>query len=399
VTGEVVRLQGRAVDRRLQELADELEGTGWAFEIADAQWRLFHVSSELCQLLYESDPERIGVGRHLLETRYGPAYKMVTPYHRTRWIERNGPFMLYDDPRLVERLRKVMPPEHLVALEQIEPRRAPARWVSEIEFDGREFTGRLHYLGERLVDDDGETFGYVLIYGPSLPASVLGLLTRGDAQSFSRMAELAEPGRRQAAVLFADLEDSGALSRRLPSAIYFELIRELVTAIDDAVVDLRGVVGKHTGDGVTAFFLADEHGSRSAASRAALELAQEIAAIAERVASDGRAGRLLEAGGWRFNTGVHWGSTLYIGQIATGGRLEVAALGDEFNEALRIQQSARGGVTLASKALLERLDPGDAEAVGVRPERMTYRTVAELPHASDKAIRDAGTIAVTQLPT
>ena len=398
MSADVVALEGRAHDRRLRELADELEGTGWAFEIADAHWRLFHVSSELCQLLYEHEPERIGVGRHMLESRYSDAYRMVPPEHRSRWIERNGPYMLHDDPRLAEHLAGVLPPEHTAVLERLEPRPAPARWVSEVEFDGREFTGRLQYLGERLVDDHGNTFGYILIYGPSLPASVLGLLTRGDAQSFARMAELAEPGRRHAAVLFADLEDSGPLSRRLPSAIYFELIRELVTAIDDAVVARRGLIGKHTGDGVTAFFLAEEHGSRSAAARAAIEVAREISAIADRIAAGGRAGRLLEAGGWRFNVGVHWGSTLYIGQIATGGRLEVAALGDEFNEALRIQQSARGGVTLASKALLERLDPDDAAAIGVRPDRMTYCTVAELPYASDKALRDAGTIAVTELP-
>lgn len=395
---DVVALQGRADERRLREVAQELEATGWAFEIVDAQWRLFYVSTELRELLKESEPDRIGYGLHMLETRYGPAYKMVTPAHRLRWIDRNGPFMLHDDPTLVERLGDVLSPEHAAALANLEPRPAPSRWVSDVEFDGREFTGRLHYLGERLADERGTTFGYIMIYGPSLPASVLGLLTRGDAQAFSRIAELAEPGRRQAAVLFADLEDSGVLSRRLPSAIYFELIRGLVTAIDDAVGARRGLIGKHTGDGVTAFFLADEHGSRSAASRAALEVAQEIAAIAERVATGGRAGRLLEAGGWRFNTGVHWGSTLYIGQIATGGRLEVAALGDEFNEALRIQQSARGGVTLASKAVIERLDPEDAAAVGAHPERMTYCTVADLPHATDKAIRDAGTIAVTELP-
>ena len=93
----------------------------------------------------------------------------------------------------------------------------------------------------------------------------------------------------------------------------------------------------------------------------------------------------------------HWGSTLYIGQIATGGRLEVPALGDEYNEALRIQQTARGGATLASKALLERLDADDAAALGIDPGRMTYSTVAELPHASEKALRDAGTIAVARL--
>ena len=397
MSAEVVALQGFAGEHRLRELAEELEATGWAFEIVDANWRLFHVSTELRALLYESDPERIGYGRHIIETRLGPAFKMVTPEHRGRWLERNAPFMLYDDPKLPDRLSGALPPAHAELLRKLEPRRAPSRWVGQIEFDGNEFTGRLHYLGERLVDENGEIFGYILIYGPSLPARVLGLLTRGDEATFARMAELTEPGRRQAAVLFADLEDSGALSRRLPSAVYFELIRSLVTAIDEAVVSRRGIIGKHTGDGVTAFFLADDHGSRSAAARAALETAQDIASIAEEVAVGGRAGRLLEAGGWRFNTGVHWGSTLYIGQMATGGRLEVAALGDEFNEALRIQQSARGGVTLASKALLERLDTDDADAIGVSPQRMTYTTVAELPHASDKAIRDAGTVAVTEL--
>jgi class 3 adenylate cyclase len=282
-------------------------------------------------------------------------------------------------------------------LADVEPRPAPPRWVSAVDFDGNEFTGRLQYLGERVTDDRGNVVGYLVLYGPSLPASVLALLTRGDAGTFARMAALTEPGRRQAAVLFAALEDSGALSRRLPSAVYFELVRELVTAIDDAVVARLGVIGKHTGDGVTAFFLADDHGSRSAAARAALEVAREIEAIVARTAAEGRAGRLLEAGGARFNTGVHWGSTLYIGQVATGGRLEVQALGDEYNEALRIQQTARGGSTLASKALLERLDADDAGALGIDPGRMTYTTLAELPNASEKATRDAGTIAVALL--
>jgi class 3 adenylate cyclase len=397
MSGAVVKLEGRATERRLRALAEELEQTGWAFEVMDASWRLFHVSTELRALLYEEDPDRIGCGRHLLEARYGPAYGMVTSASRVRWLELNGPFMLDGDPGLIERMRDQMPPDHLAVLERATPRPAPPRWVSDVNFGGNQFTGRLHYVGERVTDEQGQTFGYLLLYGPSVPASVLGLLTRGDAGTFARMAELAEPGRRQAAVLFAVLEDSGALSRRLPSAVYFELIRELVTAIDEAVVERGGVIGKHTGDGVTAFFLADDLGSRSTAARAALEVAREIAAIAERVAAGGRAGRLLEAGGWRFNTGVHWGSTLYIGQLATGGRLEVQALGDEFNEALRIQQTARGGVALASKALLERLDPDDAAALGVRPGRTTYTPLAELPNASAKAVRDAGTIAVTLL--
>ena len=167
--------------------------------------------------------------------------------------------------------------------------------------------------------------------------------------------------------------------------------------MDEIVVERDGLIGKHVGDGVTGFFLADDHGSRSTAARVAIEAARDIAGLADRVAKSTAAGRLLGPDQWRINIGIHWGSTLYIGQMATGGRLEVAALGDEFNEALRIQMTADDGAALASKALIERLDAEDAEALGLEPERMTYRTVAELPTASAKAIRDAGTVAVTDV--
>ena len=86
-----------------------------------------------------------------------------------------------------------------------------------------------------------------------------------------------------------------------------------------------------------------------------------------------------------------------MGQVVTGGRLEVTALGDEVNEAARIQQSARDGAVLASKQILERLEEGDARAIGVDPDRAAYRPLAELDHATDKAVRDAGSIPVTAL--
>jgi hypothetical protein len=94
---------------------------------------------------------------------------------------------------------------------------------------------------------------------------------------------------------------------------------------------------------------------------------------------------------------AHWGPNLYVGQIASSGRLEVTALGDEVNEAARIEQSAAGDEVLASKPLLELLDPADAEAVGVDPVRLAYRSVADLPGATGKAIRDAGTLAVADV--
>ena len=58
----------------------------------------------------------------------------------------------------------------------------------------------------RLHDDDGTRIGTLATYMPALPAAVIDLLARGDAGMFERMAGLIEPGRRQAAILFADLQ-------------------------------------------------------------------------------------------------------------------------------------------------------------------------------------------------
>jgi class 3 adenylate cyclase len=99
----------------------------------------------------------------------------------------------------------------------------------------------------------------------------------------------------------------------------------------------------------------------------------------------------------RANVGIHWGATLMVGQVATGGRLEVTALGDEMNEAARIESAATGGVALASKLLLERLEPGEASDLGLDPDALTYVTVAQLDGSSDKAVRDAGSISVTTI--
>ena len=95
--------------------------------------------------------------------------------------------------------------------------------------------------------------------------------------------------------------------------------------------------------------------------------------------------------------GLHWGSALYIGRIITGGRSEVTALGDEMNEAARIEACATGARTLGSKALIERLDTADAAALGIDTAHLTYTPLAELSTATDKARRDAPTIAVTDL--
>jgi class 3 adenylate cyclase len=225
------------------------------------------------------------------------------------------------------------------------------------------------------------------MYGANLPATLLALVSQGDRGMFERMARLTEPGRHEAAVLFADIQASGELSRHLSSAAYFRLVHELFTKLDGIVIDANGIVGKHAGDGLSAFFLADDCGSREEATGGAVDAAVKLVRAARETGD-----------GVTLNVGVHWGGALYMGQVVTGGRLEVTALGDEVNECARIQESARDGVVLASKPLIERLDPDHAKRLGIDPDSATYVTVAELPGAPDKAKRDAGAISVTEVP-
>jgi class 3 adenylate cyclase len=212
----------------------------------------------------------------------------------------------------------------------------------------------------------------------------------GDLRHFERMQAVAKAGRRPAAMLFADLESSSPLARRLSTASYFSLGRRMTRAADECVIDAGGLVGRHVGDGIVAFFLAETTDSESAAARACIEGARKL-----RRAMSGVAARSeLEPEDLVMRFGLHWGATLYVGQIATSGRTEITALGDEVNEGARIEACATGGLALASKELLERLGPDDAAALGLSPDRLTYTPLADLPTATEKARRDAPAIAV-----
>src|SRR5205085_10588794 len=141
----------------------------------------------------------------------------------------------------------------------------------------------------------------------------------GDVGHFQRMQQVAKATRRPAAVLFADLESSSPLARRLSTHAYFSLGRRLARAADECIVDSGGLVGRHVGDGVVAFFLAETAGSESAAARACIAAARALRGALAEVAI--RSNLTAEEIVLRF--GLHWGSTVYVGQIATVGRTEV----------------------------------------------------------------------------
>jgi class 3 adenylate cyclase len=373
-----------AITPVLSQVVEALDGTGWAIEVLDADWNVAWASGEMRLVLGVERDADLGTGRPVCAARRLPAYDVIGREAAGRWLRLHVPWMLHDGVGRDE-LTAALDEEHHDLVASLEPQRPALRWTFRLEAGD---IGPIGALGERLLDEDGNLLGTIFVYGSTLPASLLNVVARGDARMFRRMAELTQPGRRSAAILFADVEGSTDRSRRLPSARYFELVSRLNAAVDEAILEELGIIGKHAGDGVSAFFLADQVGSISSAARAAIGAARGIAACAAEL-----------EGGWRLKIGVHWGATLYMGRIATSGRLEVTALGDEVNECARVQEAAAGGELLASKALLERLDAADAAALDLDPAALTYALVGELPGAGEKARRDAATLAVASLPT
>ena len=382
----------------LRDIAVAMEAAGMLFEILDARFRCVYMSYEnvrMGELSPEEALRQVGKSSIARGLREDAPIAGISRESAEEWFQHNVPIMRHfldpSDPDFEEIFDASSP-----FAAEIEPlRAAPRAWFDRMAFSAnsrfrRSMLGDQQHVQLRINDDEGRFIGVVFLFRGVLPETLLQRLGRGEPELFERMDRVSEPARRQAAILFADLEASGALSRHLSSRGYFELIRDLTDLIDTTVIAHDGITGKHAGDGGSALFVgSDFESSESGAARAAIETARAIRDGSDRLGPDD-----VEV---KVNVGVHWGSTLMVGQVATSGRLEVTALGDQMNEGARIEAAATGGSVLASKDLIERLDEGDAEATGIDPDAIAYTTLGELAGASDKAIRDAGNIAVTRI--
>lgn len=408
----------RLLPEELAGVAEELSSARGASTIIDRDMRLVWVSKELRELFGNPTDEELKLGKNIVEAYMtGVWANFITFESQMKMFMDDFPKVMWSVPKdelktLVRRCWTQWPeaPSDLDGsvdvdeiidqlFEGMEPVEPPPFYTNHFEFvQGDLPPASITEFTMALRNDQGERIGLVIMFDPALPATVLNLVARGDEEMYRRMAKLTEPGRHKAAVLFADLQSSAVLSRRLPSAAYFKLIRAITTAMDEVVVAERGIVGKHAGDGLTAFFLSEDLGSGSAAARAAITAARKITEAAARAAKEvGDETGLIESADCNVNVGLHWGGALYMGQLVTGGRLEVTALGDRVNEAARIQESARDGEVLASKSLIEHLSDEDATALGLDADGVIYRPVAELDSVTEKALRDAGGIPVTVL--
>lgn len=383
-------------DPLLREWALALEATGASAEILDSRWRIVYTTRESLEISgLEGDAAERYYGLSAIRRRELGFDAWASDTESTaRWAEVVGPVMRFDvgpeDPAFVEVFGKfadaaaaVSPPTEVPDVFAVTDYAMAARQAQDV---GAE---RVHLLFVRLYDRHGEFRGVVELMRTTLRQSVATRLSRGYGAMHERMAALRKPVRRPAAILFADLESSTLIARSLPSVVYFELIQTVTDIVDEAVALGGGIVGKHAGDGASALFVVDRPDEESSAACAAIHAARRI----QRACDDLRAEVDTTV-----NVGLHWGATMTIGQVATKGRLEVTALGDEMNEAARIESAAAGGELLASKALIERLAPDDVNRLDVAPDELRFVSLASLERG-EKATRDAGHVFVTRLPS
>jgi class 3 adenylate cyclase len=381
------------MDPELAHWAGLLERLRWAAFLLDREQRLVWVSPDLQRFLGSPPQDELGYGSHVLEAFGLESWqRMATTESQSRLQGDLGPVLLRD--ALARGVQLDALPENLRSLlDGVEP--APFTEPLATSFDYLEPGGdpdlplfRVNVLVTPLTNAGGEVLGALVLGYMNVRPGLMALLARGDEDMYERMAKLVEPSSREAAILFCDLEGSTELSRTLPTGEYFRLIRSLWTEIDALVANNEGIVGKHAGDGASAFFLVDDLGSPSRAAAAAVRTARQIHDRSERIFGDMLGSSCL------MRVGIHWGSSLYIGQLVPGGRLDVTALGDAVNECARIQESAPPDQTLASKELIERLSDDDAAALGLDPGKFRYEPLAKMADASEKAIAAAGTVAV-----
>lgn len=193
-------------DRILAQAARALEDGQLAGEVLDADWRLRYVSGELRTLIgFDDDAD-------LTRAAEIPAVWRLDEESQRMWFQLDGPYLRSDAPD-----DPSWAAEHLGAnagaFHELEAVLPPIAWSGEFHTTyGDSSPAKVTRFVVRLVGEDGSLAGIIGLYvGGGHRGSVQAILSRGD----ERMAELYRAARRPAAILFADVEASGVLSRKL----------------------------------------------------------------------------------------------------------------------------------------------------------------------------------------
>ncbi|MBN2467233.1 MAG: MerR family transcriptional regulator [Deltaproteobacteria bacterium] len=152
-------------------------------------------------------------------------------------------------------------------------------------------------------------------------------------------------------VLVADLQNSVKISADLPPAEYFELVSQIWTKMEITFRRFHGTQGKHVGDGVVRFFLAEPESPHKHVLNG-LMCANEIKTKLAEINSEWKI-RKKWTNELCFNVGIHEGRE-WFGYIPVN---QFTALGDTVNIAGRLSDFSRNGAVWTSKHLISLLPP------------------------------------------
>ena len=244
-------------DPTLAAVAAEYEASGACSIVRDDEGFLVYATSEYMRWddrrLVPTDPAQHWFGPEVTEYMRQAFGRGHSRRHEFLFA---GPWVLFHTRGGRDVLRARVDASLVDLVDDIEPVRMPMIWSGN-HADG---TGTdLPSFGERSdisitttrVDDAaGRCVGSLTDYRPAAGMSqVFSALQLADLRHVERMNAVARPGRRPGAILFADLEASTPLSKRMSTAQYFAFGRRMVRGIDQCLIDHGGIVGRHAGDG------------------------------------------------------------------------------------------------------------------------------------------------------
>ncbi len=208
----------------LADVASALNQAGTWVLVLDREYRIAYMTDEL-RLTFGGLMETVPVplGAFIFEPKFidqaleWPGVRW-TPDTARAFFSALGPWALADAPGGREELRERVDPRLRDIVDELEPAEGPAALT--FVASGLALGGAAPYdvevFAERVRDPEGRIVGTAVLVTTVVGMSTIGeIAALGDRGHFERMQRVARAGRRPAAVLFADLEGSSALSRRL----------------------------------------------------------------------------------------------------------------------------------------------------------------------------------------
>jgi hypothetical protein len=222
-------------DSTLAEVAIALRDAGHWGAVLDDRWRLVYVTDEM-RLSFGGYKElaSFAIGKHW----WGPEAAQACRRWRSGFDSLRpgftalGGLVLADTHGGRDALRELVDPSLHDLVDALSP---DDRAMVSFNNAGGGIGGAVgsSVLFTRIYDATGRRAGGAIIAKPAAGMSTISTLTSlADPGHLERMQRVIHPGRRPAAVLFADLDGSTPLAKRLSTASYFALARRLVRAAD-----------------------------------------------------------------------------------------------------------------------------------------------------------------------